>query len=273
MSIAHPPRRRRAAAAARAQVARLARAARFARPATVAHVARLSMTTALVLTSLPAAPARAAAFGRQQARPQQSQSQQQSSQQQPAKPAAPKAPASVQSAPEAAGQTPAQKYFTDVELVDQDGRRVRLYSDLLKGKTVVVNAFFATCKGVCPPMSQNLQRVQEAFKERVGKDLHIISITVDPEADTPAALKEYAKRYGAIPGRYFVTGKKENVDWALYKLGQYVEQKEDHTNIFIVGNEATGLWKKLRGIANIAEIVKGVESVLNDKGATGGGVK
>lgn len=203
------------------------------------------------------------AHAQQQARSQQ----QQPSQQQPAKPTAPKAPASVQSAPQ--GQSAAQKYFTDVELVDQDGRRVRLYSDLMKGRTVVVNAFFATCPGVCPPMSENLRRVQEAFKERVGRDLHIISITVDPETDTPAALKEYAKKYGAVPGRYFVTGKKENVDWALYKLGQYVEQKEQHTNIFVVGNEATGLWKKLHGLANVGEIIKSVESVLNDKGEGG----
>ena len=216
----------------------------------------------------------AAAPARQQARPRPSpQPQQQTSPQPPAKPPAPKAPASVQSAPPGAAPSAAQKYFTDVELIDQDGRRVRLYSDLLKGKTVVVNAFFATCKGVCPPMSQNLQRVQEAFRERVGKDLHIISISVDPEADTPPVLKEYAKCYGAVPGRYFVTGKKENVDWALYKLGQYVEQKESHTSIFIVGNEATGLWKKLHGLANVAEIITSVESVLNDNGAAGGGAK
>ena len=214
----------------------------------------------------------AVAAARQQVQSQQSQSQS-SSRQQPARPPAPRAPESVQSAPQDAGQPAAQKWFTDVELIDQDGRRVRLYSDLLKGKTVVVNAFFATCKGVCVPMSENLRRVQEAFKERVGRDLHIISITVDPGTDTPAALKEYAKKYGAVPGRYFVTGKKENVDWALYKLGQYVEQKESHTSILIVGNEATGLWKKVHAMANIAEIVKSVESVLNDKGAPGGGAK
>ena len=212
----------------------------------------------------------AAALAQQPTRspqPQRPQPQPQSSTPSPAKPA-PKMPASVQAAPPAE-QSPAQKWFSDVELVDQDGRKRRFYSDLLKGKTVVVNAFFATCKGVCAPMSQNLQRVQEAFRERVGRDLHIISITVDPETDTPAMLKEYAKRYGAAPGRYFVTGKKENVDWALYKLGQYVEQKEAHTSIFIVGNEATGLWKKLHGTANVGEIIKGVESVLNDKGEGG----
>jgi protein SCO1/2 len=202
------------------------------------------------------------------ARQQQSPPPQQQQKQQPARPA-PKAPASVQSAPQGASQSAAQKYFTDVELVDQDGRVVRLYSDLLKGKTVVINAFFATCQSVCPPMSANLRRVQEAFKERVGRDLYIISITVDPETDTPAALKEYAKKYGAVPGRYFVTGKKENVDWALYKLGQYVEQKDQHTSVFIVGNEATGLWKKVFGLAKADEIVQIVESVLNDKGEGG----
>ena len=108
-----------------------------------------------------------------------------------AKPAATPGPAGAKA--DDAAKSEAQKWFTDVELLDQDGRRLRLYSDLLKGKTVVVNAFFATCKGVCPPMSENLRRVQEAFKGRVGKDLHIISITVDPETDTPALLKDYAK--------------------------------------------------------------------------------
>lgn len=70
-----------------------------------------------------------------------------------------------------------------------------------------------------------------------------------------------------------MTGRKEHVDWALYKLGQYVEQREAHTNIFIVGNEATGLWKKLHGLANVAEIIKSVESVLNDKDPATSGKK
>jgi protein SCO1/2 len=85
--------------------------------------------------------------------------------------------------------------------------------------------------------------------------------------DTPQSLKEYAKKLNAAPGRLFLTGKKENVDWALYKLGQYVEQREQHTNIFIIGNERTGLWKKAFGLAKPEELVKIVESVLDDKPA------
>ena len=162
----------------------------------------------------------------------------------------------------------AQKYFTDVELTNQDGKKVRFYSDILKGKTVVVNAFFTTCTSVCPPMNRNMEKIQEALGDRVGRDVFLVSMTVDPETDTPARMKEYAQKFHAGPGWIFLTGKKENLDWALYKLGQYVEQKDDHKTIFIIGNESTGLWKKAFGIANVAELVQVVESVVNDKGAT-----
>jgi protein SCO1/2 len=175
----------------------------------------------------------------------------------------PKAPTTEQSA--------AEKYFTDVELINQNGERMRLYSDVLKNHVVVINAFFATCQGSCLPMNRNLEKVQAAFKERMGKGLYIVSISVDPTVDTPAALKEYAKKLNAAPGRLFLTGEKANVDLALRKLGQYVEQREQHTNIFIIGNERTGLWKKAFGLAQSEELVKIVESVLNDAPTSSGG--
>jgi protein SCO1 len=140
---------------------------------------------------------------------------------------------------------------------------------VLKGKTVIVNAFFTTCTSVCPPMNRNMEKIQEAFGDRVGRDVFLVSITVDPEVDTPARLKEYAQKFHAGPGWIFLTGKKENLDWALYKLGQYVERKDDHKTIFIIGNEPTGLWKKAFGMANVAELVQVVESVVNDKGEKG----
>ena len=161
----------------------------------------------------------------------------------------------------------AQKYFSDVQLVDQDGRTLRFYSDMLKGKTVVINAFFTTCTSVCPPMSRNLELLQQALGDRVGRDVFIVSISVDPLTDTPTRLKEYAQRFHAKPGWTFLTGKKENVDWALYKLGQYVENRDDHKTIMIIGNEATGLWKKAFGLAKADELLRLVNEVANDKGA------
>jgi protein SCO1/2 len=162
--------------------------------------------------------------------------------------------------------TVARDYFTDVELLNQDGEKVRFYTDVLKGKTVVVNAFFTTCTSVCPPMNRNMEKIQEAFGDRVGRDVFLVSITVDPGVDTPPRLKNYAQKFHARPGWVFLTGKKENLDWALYKLGQYVETKEDHKTIFIIGNERTGLWKKAFGMAKVDELVQVVESVVNDKG-------
>jgi len=168
----------------------------------------------------------------------------------------------------AESSSPAQKYFTDVELINQDGKKVHFYSDVLKGKTVIVNAFFTSCTSVCPPMNRNMEKIQEALGDRVGRDVFLVSMTVDPETDTPARMKEYAKKFHAGSGWLFLTGKKENLDWALYKLGQYVESKDDHQTVLIIGNEPTGLWKKAFGMANVAELVQVVESVVNDKGAT-----
>lgn len=170
--------------------------------------------------------------------------------------------------PEGQAATPssAEKYFTDVVLVNQNGEKMRLYSDLLHGKTVIISSFFATCKGSCLPITRNLEKVQEALGDRLGKDARIISISVDPAVDTPAELKAFGEKFHARPGWYFLTGSKENVQFVLKKLGQFVENKEDHYNILIIGNERTGLWKKAFGLAKSDELVKVVESVLNDKG-------
>lgn len=161
--------------------------------------------------------------------------------------------------------SPSEKYFSDVELINQDGQKLRFYSDVLKDKVVIVNTFFTTCTSVCPPMNRNMEKIQEALGERLGKQAFLVSISVDPETDTPLRLKEYAGRFHARPGWIFLTGKKENVDWALYKIGQYVEKKDDHSTIIIIGNEAKGLWKKAFGLAKADELMKIVDDVLNNK--------
>lgn len=167
--------------------------------------------------------------------------------------------------PATPGETPAHKYFTDVELINQNGEKMRFYSDLLQGKVVIINSFFATCQGSCLPLNQNLAKVQEVLGDRLGKDVYIVSISVDPTVDTPPNLKAYAKKLQARPGWFFLTGPKENVDFALKKIGQFVDDKQDHLNIFIIGNERTGLWKKAFGLAKSEELVKVVESVVNDQ--------
>jgi protein SCO1 len=168
--------------------------------------------------------------------------------------------------PSAAAESQGKNYFTDVLLVNQHGEKMRFYSDLLKGKVVVINSFFATCAGSCLPLNRNLEKLQRALGPHMGEDVFFVSISVDPAVDTPASLKAYAKKLNAGPGWYFLTGDKADVDFALKKIGQFVDNKTDHLNIFIIGNERTGLWKKAFGLARDDELMKVVESVLNDKG-------
>ena len=176
-------------------------------------------------------------------------------------PTAPSKDASI-----ANGESAARKYFTDVLLVNQNGEKMRFYSDLLQNKVVVINSFFATCTGSCLPLNRNLEKLQKALGDHMGKEVYFVSISVDPTVDTPPSLKAYAKKLNAGPGWFFLTGDKENVDFALKKIGQFVDDKNDHLNIFIIGNERTGLWKKAFGLAKDEELMKVVESVLNDKG-------
>jgi protein SCO1/2 len=187
--------------------------------------------------------------------------------QSPAARPAPSPPSSPQNQKVGTGETasPAMKYFSDVELINQDGQKMRFYSDVLKDKVVVINTFFSTCTSVCPPMNRNLEKVQEALGDHLGKDVFIVSLSVDPAIDTPPRLKEYSRRFHARPGWIFLTGKKENVDWALYKLGQYVQSRDDHSTIMIIGNEPKGLWKKAFGLAKPDELIKIVDDVMNDR--------
>jgi protein SCO1/2 len=158
--------------------------------------------------------------------------------------------------------TAGRNYFTDVELINQNGQTMRLYSDLIAGKTVVIDSFFTSCVGICPIMGGTFKRIQTVLGDHMGKDLILISVSVDPETDTPARLRDYAKSMSAKPGWYFVTGKKENVEQALHKLGLLVDAKENHKAVVLIGNEPKGLWKKAFGLANSEDVVKMVQEVV-----------
>ena len=159
----------------------------------------------------------------------------------------------------------AEKYFSGVKLVDQDGSSVDLYA-LMQGRTIVMNSFFATCTASCPVMAKTLQAVQARYADHLGKDLVLVSITVDPAKDTPAKLKDYALRMKARPGWYFLTGSKAQIETALKRIGQQADAPDQHTNVMIIGNMKTGLWKKAFGLAQAENILEIVDSVLNDDG-------
>lgn len=176
----------------------------------------------------------------------------------------------------ASGQTPdersaaARRYFGDTVLLDQDGKEVRLYTDLLKGKIVIMDFIYTRCVGPCPILSSTFAKIQERLGDRLGKDVFLISFSVDPDYDTPARLKEYAQRFRARPGWTFVTGTRQNAEAALRRLGQWVESPEQHQTLYILGNETTGLWKKAFGLAKPEDLFPVIDSVMDDRGTEKG---
>lgn len=159
----------------------------------------------------------------------------------------------------------AANYFPNNVLLTQDNIQVHFFDDLLKGKAVVINFMFTTCTGVCPPMTANLAKVQSLLGERVGKDINMISVTVDPAIDTPDVLKKYATKFNVRPGWYFLTGKKTDLDTVLKKLGGYVEDKNQHNTILIIGNVETGEWMKVFAMSKPSEIAERILKVSGGK--------
>jgi cytochrome oxidase Cu insertion factor (SCO1/SenC/PrrC family) len=107
-------------------------------------------------------------------------------------------------------------------------------------------------------MTANLAKVQQFLGDRVGRDITMITLSVDPAIDTPESLKKYAEKFKVKPGWFFLTGKKENVDLVLRKVGGYTEDKLQHSSVLIIGNVETGEWTKTHAMAKASEIADAV---------------
>jgi protein SCO1/2 len=132
---------------------------------------------------------------------------------------------------------------------------VRFYTDLVKGKVVVVNFIFTTCTTICPPLGATFARVQRELGERAGRDVRLISVSVDPATDTPERLKGWGAKFKAGPGWTLVTGAKPQVDALLSALGAATASPQDHSPTVLVGNDAAGQWTRAYGLARPAVLI------------------
>lgn len=147
----------------------------------------------------------------------------------------------------AAGTRDAHAYFTDLELHTHDGRKVRFYSDVLEGRTVLINVIYTNCRDACPLITQRLNEVRALIGERFGRDVHFVTLTSDPERDSPATLREFAAKQSAdVAGWTFLTGERGNVEHILKKLGQFSQTVEAHSTLLIAGNVGAKRWSKIR---------------------------
>src|SRR5215510_1800366 len=95
----------------------------------------------------------------------------------------------------------------DVVLRDQEGRKVRFYSDLIKDKVVVLSFFYTSCNYSCTMQGQTFSKLQSLLGDRLGKSVFLISVSTDPAKDTPQLLKAWGKRYDVQSGWTLATGK------------------------------------------------------------------
>jgi protein SCO1/2 len=178
-------------------------------------------------------------------------------------PAARPAAAEQGQAPAAAGAQPEKVHpsIPDVALIDQNGKPRHFYSDLVKGKIVVMNAIYTSCPGVCPVQTQILSRVQTLLGDRVGKEVQLISVSLDPVTDTPQRMKEYAEKFGAGPGWAFLTGPKPDVDAVLKAMDLYASTPAAHTPMASVGYEPGEVWMKMVSISAPEDFITRIDYV------------
>lgn len=152
-----------------------------------------------------------------------------------------------------------QRSNLDVRVTDQDGKQLNFYRDLIKNKTVAINFIFTTCTTICPPLGATFARVQKELGEHVGRDIFFISITVDPQTDTPERLKAWGARFQSGPAWRFITGQKAELDRILAAFSVGVARKEDHSPTVIILNDKTGVQTRAYGLASphkLADMIK-----------------
>jgi len=156
----------------------------------------------------------------------------------------------------------------DIELLDQNGRKIHFYTDLVKGQTVVINFIFTTCTTICPPLGATFARVQKELGDKAGRDVRFISISVDPATDTPERLKAWGAKFHAAESWTFVTGNKPQVDELLRALGASSARREDHSPTILIGNDAHGTWTRTYGLAHTSQLVQIINDMIAGKTTT-----
>ena len=157
-----------------------------------------------------------------------------------------------------------ERYFPNFELTTHEGKKVRFYDDLIRDKIVVINFMYADCKGKCPAITSNLVKVQQILGERVGRDIFMYSITLDPKKDDAEALHHYAAMHGVKPGWLFLTGKPIEIDTLRRKLGfadgnpKLDKIRNNHIGMVRYGNEFRQWWGMCPGKARPQWIAKSV---------------
>lgn len=159
----------------------------------------------------------------------------------------------------------------DIEVVNQNGQHVRFNSQVVDGRIAIVTGFFTSCSSMCPFTQEKLAQVAKQLGPRLGKDVVIISVSVDPENDTPARMKEWGEKFHIGSGWTLLSGNRTEVDTLLKSLGLFVELRQRHQSALMIGNAATG-WVRISSWTPSEKLAKLVESMSSARPSANAGI-
>ena len=150
----------------------------------------------------------------------------------------------------------------DVVLINQDREKVRLVELLSSGKPVLLDFIYGTCTTICPILSAGYSNMQR----KLGDDpeqVQLVSISIDPEHDTPAVMTEYLERYQAKPGWDFLTGSREDIDKVMHAFDAYVQDKMSHYPLTLIRAPGGDYWVRIYGLVGTRELMEEYEGLYN----------
>jgi protein SCO1/2 len=154
-----------------------------------------------------------------------------------------------------------QGYIPNLQVKTQDGETVRFYDDLIKGKIVIISFIYTSCTDICPLTTARLSQLEDRLGDALGRDVFMISMTVDPKRDTPQKMKEFSSAFQTRPGWTFVTGALEDIRAINYKFGERSEILSEHRNQIVLGNDATGEWQRDSAFSDLNRLEMTIHSL------------
>lgn len=155
------------------------------------------------------------------------------------------------------------KTLPDLVLLDQDGRRVRFYSDLIKDKVVLISFFYTSCNDICLAQGEVFSKLQDELGDRLGKEVFLLSVTIDPETDTPGRLKKWGEQHGLKSGWTLLTGSIEEMGKLVGHLtGNPLGRIDLHSAFIYAGDDRRNVWTTAYGLSAPAELVKRIDELI-----------
>src|SRR6476660_5277907 len=156
----------------------------------------------------------------------------------------------------------------DIKVINQDGRHVRFNSQVVDGRIAIVTGFFTNCSSMCPFTQEKIAQVAKLLGQRLGKDVVIVSVSVDPENDTTARMKNWAEKFHIGRGWTLLSGNRAEVDTLLKSLGLFVELPQRHQSALMIGSTTTGWvrissWTPSEKLAKLAETMSAAKPSAN----------